>query len=258
MTRFPQWFCIGFRKAWAVGFGCGAGGDGPAGCKRANGKALIFPGPLTFPGNVFIRKVTANSGGNAGHKGSRRHAKFRWYERHGGDEATLANFGAIHDDGAHSDKCVFADGASVQDGTMADMAIRFDKGIFAGEAVEDAIVLNICAIADDEATEIATQRGARPDIAAAPNDNIADQDGRWMDKTFRMDNGNKARKTVNNWPWIGALVIALIGAGSCQGRSPVGSFQVRIGAVPRAVILFPIKPAEIQAFFLRHCKIPAC
>ena len=141
---------------------------------------------------------------------------------------------------------------------MADMAVRFDKGVLAGETMEDAIVLNIYAIADDETPKITTQRGSRPDIAAAPNDNIADQDSRWMDKTFRMDNGNKARKAVNNRSRIVALVIALIGAGSCQGRSPIGSFQARIGTVPRAVILFSIKSAEIQAFFLRHCKIPAC
>jgi hypothetical protein len=57
--------------------------------------------------------------------------------------------------------------------------------------MNDAILLHIATIFDDDATPITTQRGARTDIAIFPNDNIPGNGRLWMDERGFMNYRDK-------------------------------------------------------------------
>ncbi len=70
---------------------------------------------------------------------------------------------------------------------MADMTVLLDHRILAGKAVHDAIVLHVRSGLQDDAAEIAAQRGARPDIAAGADDHVADQGRGRVNEGIRID-----------------------------------------------------------------------
>ena len=60
------------------------------------------------------------------------------------------------------DHGVAADAAAVQHGAVADMAIDFDHGVVAGKAVHDAGVLQVGALFQHQAAEVAAQEASGP------------------------------------------------------------------------------------------------
>ena len=87
--------------------------------------------------------------------------------------------------------------AAVQHGAVADVAVFLDDGIGAGEAVHDAGVLQVGAAFEDEPAEVAAQAGAGADIAARPDDDVADQHGAGVHEGGGIDDGDDAVDGVN-------------------------------------------------------------
>jgi len=58
--------------------------------------------------------------------------------------------------------------------------------------MHDAGVLQVGAALEDQAAEVAAQAGARPDIAAGADDDVADQHGGRVDEGRRVDHGDDA------------------------------------------------------------------
>ncbi len=63
----------------------------------------------------------------------------------------------------------------MQHGAMADMAVRLDHRVAAGKTVHDTSVLQVGALFQDQAAEVAAQRCQWADVAARADDHVADQ-----------------------------------------------------------------------------------
>ena len=63
---------------------------------------------------------------------------------------------------------------------MADVAVLFHHGILAGEAVHDAVILNIGSVFYYNTTEVAAQAGIRPNIDPFSQDHVANEYRRRM------------------------------------------------------------------------------
>ena len=108
---------------------------------------------------------------------------------------------AIHHYGIHAHQSILSDVRSMQHGTMSYVPVDFDDRIAVRETVNHASVLNICAVSQRYASEIAAQAGGRPDITARSDDHVADQYGRGMHISRRIDNWDEIfnRIAVVHW-----------------------------------------------------------
>src|SRR5579863_4402420 len=97
-------------------------------------------------------------------------------ERAGADDAIGADPGAVHDDRAHADQGVVADGATVQDRIVADGAVFTDRQRIPGIGVQRGIILDIAAHPDLDPLVVAAQHGIEPDAGAALEPYLADDD----------------------------------------------------------------------------------
>jgi hypothetical protein len=134
--------------------------------------------------------ATSERGGNV-HSGPDEGAR--------GDDRRLPDDHVVHDHCIHADQRVPADAAAVQHGAVADMAILLDDRIAAGEAVHDAGVLHIDAALENQASEVAAQAGTGADVAAGPDDHIADENGRRMNVAAGIHDRNDSVDGENAW-----------------------------------------------------------
>jgi len=114
----------------------------------------------------------------------------------------------------------------MKDRAVADMAVFLDHRVGMGKTMHDAAVLQIGAAFQDQTAEIPAQRGARPDIATGPDDDIADQDSGWMDKGFVVNHRNDAVDGID----IGHdLPRGSVGCPVCGRRVAEGTGKMRWG-----------------------------
>jgi len=79
--------------------------------------------------------------------------------------------GAVHDGGAHADEAVIMDGAAMQGNPMADSYPIPDRKRIARRVVgaagmadmQDAVILNVAALADTDAIDVTADDRKRPD-----------------------------------------------------------------------------------------------
>jgi len=100
-----------------------------------------------------------------------------WDERSGADDAAVSDVGSAHDDGAHSDECVVADTFAVDDGGVSDDDVAADAVGVAVVAVDDGVVLDVCAIADEDGGDVASDDGAVPDADVVAESDVAGDAG---------------------------------------------------------------------------------
>ena len=75
---------------------------------------------------------------------------------------------------------------------MSDVSVLLDDGIGTGEAVHDARVLNVRAVLEDDASEVAAQARGGTDITVFADDHVADQHGARMDEARWCDDRRDA------------------------------------------------------------------
>ena len=75
---------------------------------------------------------------------------------------------------------------------MSDMAVLADDGVGAGKAVHDAASWTFAPARTSMPSEVAAQARAWADIAAGPDDHVADQHGARMHEGGRIDDGRDA------------------------------------------------------------------
>ena len=79
---------------------------------------------------------------------------------------------------------------------MANVTILLDDDVFAREAMEGAVVLNVGTGVQDQPPDVAAETGARPDKAAGPDDDVADEHRRGMHEGGGIDDGTETFKLV--------------------------------------------------------------
>ena len=80
---------------------------------------------------------------------------------------------------------------------MADVPVLADQRVGAGKAVHDAGVLHVGAALEDQPPEVAAQTGARADIAAGADDDVADQHGGRVNEGRGVDHGDDAVNRID-------------------------------------------------------------
>src|SRR6266436_4319019 len=117
------------------------------------------------PGDVLLfveGELPANFRGRSEHKRARRNFHAASDKRVCSNDGTRAHFHIVKNNDAHPDKHFIVDFAGVHDGAVADRdQLAYDSGIVCIE-MDDRIVLNIRARANDDAIDIAAQNGAVP------------------------------------------------------------------------------------------------
>jgi hypothetical protein len=81
--------------------------------------------------------------------------------------------------------------------TMTYMTVTLNNAVFTRKGMHHAGILNIGTSFHDNAAKIASQRSIGADITPCPNNDIADQYGRFMYVRFRMYNWRDSFKTVD-------------------------------------------------------------
>jgi hypothetical protein len=76
---------------------------------------------------------------------------------------------------------------AVKNGAVTHMTVALHDAVLAGKAVHDAVVLQVRAVLDDDASEIAAQRGAGTDIAISTDNHVSDQTRGRMDEASLPD-----------------------------------------------------------------------
>jgi hypothetical protein len=178
--------------ARAVGFGCAQRLAFDHRGQAATGKILVGVGTFNLPRPLLIGEEADDPGRNTGGEAARRDLDAGLDEGAGGNHRGLADEGVVHDHCIHADQRVPFDTATVQHGTVADVAVFANDGVGTGKAMHDTGILEVGAAFEDQPPEIAAQAGAGADIAARADDDITDQDGGRMDEGRRVDHGHDA------------------------------------------------------------------
>jgi hypothetical protein len=101
--------------------------------------------------------------------------------------------------------------------------------------MQSAIILNVAALLEQNATEVAAERCARPHIAARPNHNVAENDGIGVDEGRYIDDGHHTVDRIR-FASIGAHQGPRVVGNCVQSRMPYQdasgvTFQIRIRVV---------------------------
>jgi hypothetical protein len=106
---------------------------------------------------------------------------------------TLTDRGAVEDDRTVADQGLLSDDAVVHQALVADRDVAADLADTVAD-VDDRVVLDVRALADDDPAEIGADHHAVPDRGALLDGHVADQGGGRRDPGFRMDGGADALK----------------------------------------------------------------
>src|SRR5207248_4260938 len=87
--------------------------------------------------------------------------------------------------------------AAVQDGAVADRAPGVRYGVLSRKAVHGAMILDVGALLDHDAPEVAPQAGTRPDVCARRDDHVADQHRARMHESAWIDDRRDAVDSVD-------------------------------------------------------------
>ncbi|RWW90334.1 hypothetical protein BHE74_00023108 [Ensete ventricosum] len=98
-------------------------------------------------------------------------------QRVGANDAMLADFCAVEDDGVNADKAVIIDGATMQHGVMTDGHAGAQGQRVAHVGVHHAAVLHVAVLADQDQFVVATQHRIEPDVGALLQLDLAHQRG---------------------------------------------------------------------------------
>jgi len=120
-----------------------------------------------------------------------------WDEAEGANDAAGPNHGVVHDDSIHPDEGVAADARAVNDRPMANVRCFLKMHRDAGKHVDDAILLDVAAILDDDLAPVATDDGAGADINLTSDNDIADHGRTGVNERGFADYGPEAFKGKN-------------------------------------------------------------
>ncbi len=91
----------------------------------------------------------------------------------------------VHDDGAHADQYIVLDGATVNDGAVADGNVVADDGFgFIIGAMYDCVVLDIDFVADLDGIDVATDDSIEPYAAIVAHSDFANDGGVGSDEAI--------------------------------------------------------------------------
>lgn len=155
------------------------------------GKFLVLRCSRGFPGHLLIAQSAFGLCRVADHHTSGRALKAGFHKRSGTDQGFGADDGVVHDYSVHAHQGIAANTAAVQNSAMADVTIFLDHAILVGEAVHHTGVLNVAALAQNDAAEVASQHSMGADVAVFANNHIADQNSSGVDIGCFMNNGNQ-------------------------------------------------------------------
>lgn len=93
------------------------------------------------------------------------------------DHSLGADAGAVEHGGVHPHQGAVLDRAAMKDGGMADSDIGPDLGGEAGVGVDNGVILDVAAWADEDAVGIPTQHGAVPNARLGSDFDMTDDDG---------------------------------------------------------------------------------
>src|SRR5439155_4854067 len=141
----------------------------------ADGELLVERHVVPLPADLLLGELAQHARRNAGGEQARGNARLGLDESERGDHRVLADLGVVVDHAIHADQRAAAHDAAMQDRTVSDGRLGAGDRVLAGKAVQHAAVLDIRALLDHNAAEIAAQAGARPDISARRDDHVADQ-----------------------------------------------------------------------------------
>ena len=108
------------------------------------------------------------------------------------DDAIVADRGPVQDGRADADQAIIADDAAVQHRPVPDRAAAPDLERNALVGVENAMFLDVRALADFEEFVIPAQHRPEPDRHVAPERDLADDIGAWRDPVGA--DGRKVRR----------------------------------------------------------------
>ncbi|MNM42230.1 hypothetical protein D3C81_530620 [compost metagenome] len=157
---------------------------------------LVLRRPALFPGQLLIGQWAFDLGWRPHHQALRRTFEACLDEGSGRDNATWCYMGAIHHHGVHADQSVFAHATAVQHGAMADVPVTFHYGVAPRKTMHHAGVLQVGALLQHDAAEIAPERCQWADVAAGADDDVADQDCTGVHVGCRVNHGRQAVQSI--------------------------------------------------------------
>src|SRR5690606_14417627 len=174
-------------RAGAVRFRRGERRNRPDSLAAAQGEFDVSLGPFALGGDLGRRQLAHHPGRHAGNQRARRHFAADLHEAHGGDDGLLADAGTIHHDGVHPDQRIASDMGGMDHRAMADVAARGHHAVEVRQSMDHAVVLQVGLVLHHDPAEVAAQDRSGADIAARPDDDVADQHGARMYPRRRID-----------------------------------------------------------------------
>jgi hypothetical protein len=152
------------------------------------GNLDIFLREFAAGAALFLGKGADDLGRTAKNHGVGRAGKTLRHQRARADDAAGADHRFIEDDRAHADEAAVLNHAAVQDGGVAHGAIRADAHAHTVGEMHDDVVLDVAAVADDDALDVAAQDGTVEHAGVAAERHVAD-DGRALGDEHRAGSG---------------------------------------------------------------------
>ena len=178
-SGIPLFFEVfpGLEEDFLLGSVCGDFAEGLAGLQLGiaiAGQLLVQLCAEGFPFEHLVRYVFDDAGGISHYQASGGNIHPGFHEAEGAHDTACANPGIVHDDGIHTNHCVFTYGSAMDNGAMSDMGAFLEQGGGSREHVDDAIFLDIAACLYHNSPPIASEYGTRADVHIFSDDDIAD------------------------------------------------------------------------------------
>src|SRR2546425_11358477 len=174
------------------------------GCGATHGELLVESHVVPLPVDLLLGELAQHARRDAGGERARRNARLGLDESERGHDRVLADLGVVVDHAIHADQRAAAHDAAMEDRAVPHGGFGARDRVLAGKAVQHAAVLDVRALLDHDAAEIAAQARARPDIGARRNDYIADQHRARMHEGARLDDRHDAVDGID--PWHGRIL----------------------------------------------------
>lgn len=142
----------------------------------------VAGGPVLDAGLLGGAEGAHHFGRGAEHHGARRDFLVLGDEGTGTDDAVVADFDAVEQDGPHADEDFVSNGAGVKHGHVTDGDVVADEAAVLGGKVEHAAVLDVGAVAYGDAVDVAAKHGAIPDAGVLAKGDVSDERGRGGDE----------------------------------------------------------------------------
>ena len=162
--------------------------------QESSGQLPVEPCTLLPPGESFLGYLTDNLRRITSDDLSLGDRHVRRNEAEGANDAAGSDDGVVHDNSVHPDEGVAADARAVNDRPMANVRCFLKVHRNTGKHVNDAILLDVAAILDDDLAPVAADDGAGADIHLSSDSDIADHGRVGVNERVLADYGSEALK----------------------------------------------------------------